>query len=95
MLEIKKLLKITILSSLVFFTMSFFSVLDYICNNNNLGLEIGFPCIYYYRFFVDDNDIRFGWNLKSLMIDIGVIWGCTLLIYVGCKKVNKYTCNKK
>lgn len=71
---IKKIIIGTILSVLIFFSISFVSVLFQINSpihrQTNDHLEIGFPFIYYSQFIVDGPSPNSGWDGKNLILDI-------------------------
>jgi len=87
---VKKLIKGTLLSILIFFSVSFLTVLFQINSPLNrfeerYDLRIGFPFEYYYEFIIDSN-FNYGWNVENLIIDCFLIWGITLIIMMRNKK---------
>ena len=89
---IKDSLKIISISFLVFFSISFLTVINHLTSpiNKTIGyksLEIGFPFKYYEEFMIDCPNPNYGWNLDYLIFDIIL----TLLIVSGIK----YLINKK
>lgn len=88
------LIKSTILAALLFFTVSFLSILfqlapfHYSGPNELYVLEIGFPFTYYQQFFTD-NELHFGWFTNALFLDIAITWCATLLVVAGILKIKK------
>lgn len=85
----KKLIKGTLLSILIFFSISFLTVLFQINSplnriKDNYELKIGFPFEYYHEFWVDCPIPNSEWNVNNLILDIGIVWiltiGITILI---------------
>ncbi len=86
LIDIKILFRSILLSILMFFVVSFLTVLISIINPKvDNSLDIGFPLIYYNRFFISDC-IRFSWNGIYLVFDFIIIWVITLIIYLLLKK---------
>lgn len=87
---INSLIKATILSILIFFSISFVMVLyriSPITMENTYQLEIGFPFIYYEQFQVNGNDfLNSSWNGWNLIIDCLIIWFVTIGLYLKIKK---------
>ncbi len=72
---IKKIILILLFSTLVFFSVSFLTVINHLISpiNKTIGyksLEIGFPLKYYEEFMIDCPNPNFGWNLNNLILDI-------------------------
>ena len=90
MKTITELLKPTILAILIFFSISFLTVLFQINSPLNrvesAELNIGFPLIYYKQFMVDCPIPNSGWNILNLFIDCAIIWILTLIGYKIFKK---------
>ncbi|KFF00446.1 hypothetical protein IX39_07310 [Chryseobacterium formosense] len=61
-----KILKIFVLSILIFSTLSFFSIFDdlaqSIYKNDAPNLDLGFPFTYYELFFVEHPNFNYGWK---------------------------------
>jgi len=81
----KKLIIGTLLSILIFFSISFITVLFQINSplhhmDVSYELRIGFPFEYYHEFMVDCPLPNWGWNVNNLLLDCGLIWGITMLI---------------
>jgi len=81
-----KLLIGTLLSMLVFFTVSFFSVIysikhDFVAYNFHLG----FPFEYYYGFWLKDG-FQFGGNFKNLLLDCLICWVIVAGIYLFARR---------
>ncbi len=85
-----ELLKPTIFAILIFFSISFLTVLFQInspLNRVESGeLNIGFPLIYYNQFMVDCPIPNSGWNVLNLFIDCAIIW---ILTVIGYKIIRK------
>jgi len=83
----KRILKGTILSILIFFSISFITILFQLNSPINRQIDstlnIGFPFIYYTQFFVEPPILNSGWNIKNLILDCLLVWiivnGITLL----------------
>jgi hypothetical protein len=92
-----KILKGTFISILVFFSISFFSVLlqlnSPINRQSNSNLDIGFPFIYYSQFIVDNPIPNSGWKLKFLLIDCLITWLVITGSYLILKKNKKFNLN--
>lgn len=72
---IKKIILSVLLSTLVFFSISFLTVINHLTSpiNRTIGyksLEIGFPFKYYEEFIIDCPNLNYGWNLNNLILDI-------------------------
>ncbi|MCD8436036.1 hypothetical protein LNJ03_12110 [Tenacibaculum dicentrarchi] len=88
---IKTIIKGTALSSLIFFSISFLTVLFQINSplnriDENYELRIGFPFEYYYEFFIDCPIPNSGWNIKNLILNIGLTWTVTMGIILILRK---------
>ncbi|AFM02842.1 hypothetical protein Fleli_0362 [Bernardetia litoralis DSM 6794] len=90
---IKSFFKVTFQSAVLFFTVSFLTVLyDILPNYLNLpkkrayGINIGFPFQYYERFWLDINSPNEDWNLNNLFYDCVLFW---LLMFVFVLFKNK------
>ena len=79
------------LSVLVFFSISFITVLLQLnlpLHRQTDGvLDIGFPMTYYSQFVVD-SFLHTGWNMTSLLVDCLLTWLITVSIY-GVRWKNK------
>jgi hypothetical protein len=87
------LFKITIVSIIVFFSISFISILyqilpfKYHNEFEQYQLEIGFPFIYYSQFFLKGNEFPNSyWNAYNLLLDCVITWVLTIFIYFVYKK---------
>lgn len=84
------ILKGTVLSIMVFFSISFLFVLYQISPmtmGNTYNLEIGFPYRYYEQFQLRGNPfVNSGWNLKNLFWDCLITWVIVCFPYVILKK---------
>ena len=92
----KKITTVTILSILIFFSISFITILcqinplHYYKDNEKYKLYIGFPFKYYNQFFVDESPIpNSGWNLKNLFFDCLITYIAVIGIYFTFKKFKK------
>jgi hypothetical protein len=83
---IRKLTTGTILSTLVFLSVSFLTVLLQINSplhrQTNSEFNIGFPLTYYSQFMADDSIPNAGWNGNSLLLDILITWTITTGTYI-------------
>jgi hypothetical protein len=90
---IKIILKVTLLSSLIFFSISFITVLFQVNSPLNRQIDstlnIGYPFIYYYQFYIDLPIPNSGWNIKNLFIDCLLIWLIVFGIYFWKTKLIK------
>ena len=84
-----QIFKGTILSILVFFSVSFLPFLYKISpltrGEDSYKLDVGFPLKYYGQFQLRGNDfLNSGWNVKNLILDCLIYWivicGCYVLI---------------
>lgn len=87
----RKLIVGTILSVLVFFSISFVTVLTQINSplhriNDNYELKIGFPFEYYHEFMVDSPIPNSGWNVNNLIIDCIIFWILVTGLYLILKR---------
>ena len=84
----RKILIGTVLSILIFFSISFLTVLFQInsplneISNDYYEMEIGFPFVYYREFMVDCPSRNTGWNTKNLILDTGIIWMLTIGVFL-------------
>jgi len=80
----RKILIGTVLSILIFFSISFLTILFQINSplneipNDYYEMEIGFPLVYYREFMVDSPSRNTAWNTKNLILDTGIIWILTI-----------------
>lgn len=83
----------TLLSILVFFSISFLTVLFQIHSpiNRELSndLKIGFPYTYYHEFIVDCPYPNSGWMVNNLSLDCIFTWLIVTIVYVGLQKIKK------
>lgn len=90
---IKKIIIGTILSVLIFFSISFVTVLFQISSpihrQTNGHLDIGFPFIYYSQFMVDGPEPNSGWDGNNLILDILLIWIVATGVYVFLNRETK------
>ena len=75
---INQIIKGTFMSMLVFFSISFLTVLFQINSPLNrikesYELHIGFPLEYYNEFMVDCPTPNSGWDIKNLILNIGIM----------------------
>lgn len=90
----KKIIKGTLLSILIFFSISFLTILPQLNSPINrveemIELEIGFPWIYYYQFTVDCPNIQSGWKGGHLLLDAGLTWIITIMLIVVFEKITE------
>jgi len=85
---LKFLFKVTFQSAILFFAVSFLTVLygilpDWfnLSRENNYQISIGFPFEYYYQFWLDKISPNHGWNLVYLFYDCLLFWVFTFAIY--------------
>jgi len=86
---IKSLLKGTTLSILIFFSVSFVTVIiqkNSVINwtSDNFSFIIGFPFVYYYELWLDYSSPNYSWKLDNLIYDCLIYWslitGLTILL---------------
>mgnify|MGYP007108082580 CR=1 FL=1 len=79
----KRILYEIILSILIFFSISFITILFQLNSPLNRQIDstlnIGFPFVYYNQFLIDPPIPNSGWNVKNLVLDFILVW----LIVVG------------
>ncbi|WP_103068693.1 hypothetical protein [Aquimarina sediminis] len=85
----KKIISVTVVSILIFLSISFLTVLNFVFTSGFPELKIGFPLQYYNRFFTAPDELRFSWNIWNLIIDFLVIWGITAVVYYLSKRIKK------
>ena len=86
-----QILKGTIISTLVFFSISFLPFLYKISpfsRGEDLNkLELGFPLRYYYHFQVRGNDfLNSGWDINNLLLDCLIYWVVVCGYYILIKR---------
>jgi len=83
----------TVLSVLMFFSISFLTVLLQINSplhrQTNSNLDIGFPLTYYSQFIVEGDIANSGWRVSNLIIDILLIWAITTGTYLFIMRKEK------
>lgn len=91
--NIKIILKGTLLSILVFFSISLISIIlqlspfHYFLDMENYQLTIGYPSTYYYQFWVNGNSFpNFRWFIKYLIADCFLTWVFVIVIYFKAKR---------
>jgi hypothetical protein len=65
-----------IISTILFSVISFLTVIFSLLTRNgteNPRVNIGFPLKYYEQFWIDNNDLHHGWNLRNFTIDFIII----------------------
>jgi len=91
----KRIFIYTLTSIMVFFSISFLTVLNDIYSplfslEPARVLSIGFPFSYYSDFQIaDDGSLNAGWNLKNLLADCFLTWLSVLLIAFLSRKYFK------
>jgi hypothetical protein len=87
---IKRIVTGTVLSALIFLSISFVTVLLQINSplhrQTNDNLDIGFPIPYYSQFMVDAPIPNSGWEGKNLVFDIFITWTVVTGIYLFLTK---------
>jgi hypothetical protein len=93
---IKNTLIGTILSILIFFSISFLTVLTqinpfhYYKNEETYQLNIGFPLIYYNQFWLSGSNIpNSGWTVNYLFFDCILTWVIVTGTYIIWLKIKK------
>lgn len=92
---IKKLINYTLLSILIFFSISFLTIFNDIYSPLNTTpvyptLSLGFPFTYYEQFQVNNSPfLNAGWNLKNLLADCFLTWSSVVLTAFLIKKYFK------
>jgi hypothetical protein len=86
----------TILSVLIFFSISFITVLlqlnSPLHRQVDSSLDIGFPFTYYKQFLVDPPIANSGWNIYALLLDCFLTWAIVTGLYLFFKsRMNKQT----
>lgn len=79
---IKKVIYITIIASILFFAISFITVLGDFGTpfwNASLTIDVGFPFTYYEEFYLDYKHL--GWYPHYLLIDAFIIWVLVFVIW--------------
>ena len=88
------LIKGTLLSVLIFFSISFITIVlqlppfqDYDTNK----IKIGFPWQFYYQFCIERCDYRHGWDIVYWFYDCVLTWVITMILYwlISFKKYKK------
>jgi len=88
---IKQIFSGTVLSILIFFSLSFLTILFQINSPSNrmrdyYELKIGFPFQYYYEFMVDCPIPNSGWDINNLILDCIIIWILVTGLYLIVKR---------
>lgn len=80
----------TLLSVLIFFSVSFVTVLTQINSPihryDRFEHEIGFPFTYYHEFMVDCPIPNSGWIIHNLILDCGITWITVTGLYLIIKR---------
>lgn len=89
---LKPILYGTLTSILVFFAVSFLTILPQLHSpfhrlSDGAGLNIGFPFTYYYQFFVDCPAPIVGWKIENLFLDCFITWVVVVLAFFVYQKV--------
>ena len=72
-----------IISTILFSVISFLTVIFSLLTRNgteNPKVNIGFPLKYYEQFWIENNDLHHGWNLRNFTIDFIIILLIVLVI---------------
>lgn len=87
----KRLFKGTLLSILIFFSVSFITVLlqlnSPIHRQPDFTLAIGFPFVYYNQFLVAPPIPNSAWEGTNLMLDCALTWIIVVEFYIWRKKI--------
>ena len=87
---IKKIVLATVLSILMFLSISYITVLIQINSPIHryeyFEHKIGFPFIYYHEFMVDCPIPNSEWNIIKLMLDCGITWIIVTGLYLIIKR---------
>ena len=82
----KKIVIGTLLSILIFFSVSFITVLSQLNSPLNQPLDssmsIGFPFNYYHQFMVSPPTFNSSWNPTNLLLDCFITWLLVVGIYI-------------
>lgn len=85
---VRRLVIGTLLSILVFFAVSFLSILGQIAGPLNghtprVRLDVGWPFTYYQEFWVNGSDsMNCGWDMKNLVLGSALTWVVVTGAYV-------------
>ena len=72
---LKKIFISTICAAIIFFMVSYFSVMISLVNRINLPVtNIGFPFRYYEQFWMGPDDLHYGWSFKYFLLDCLITW---------------------
>lgn len=83
----KRLIRPTVYSILVFATISYTTVmLSLLKSDGDLGMKpvtnIGYPFRYYYQFWLSGSGSpNCGWRIENFIYDALITWGAVLLLY--------------
>lgn len=87
---IKKILLATILSILIFLSISFITVLLQINSPIHryefFEHKIGFPFKYYHEFMLDSPIPNSGWDISNLILDCAITWIVVVGLYLIIKR---------
>jgi len=96
MKSIKKIITASLLSILVFLSISFITVLlrmapfHYYKNGEGIKFTIGFPFKYYTVFFANGNSTpNWGWATSYLVYDCLLTWAVVMVVYLTMMKKRK------
>lgn len=87
---LKFIFKVTFQSAILFFAVSFLTVLYYILpeafnlpkeTQTPYGINIGFPFQYYERFWINEGYPNEGWDVNNLFYDCVLVWLFTFVFY--------------
>lgn len=91
--RLKVFFSATVLSVLVFFSISFVTVLTHILpfhyyrSNESYKLEIGFPFTFYEQFWLNGSNLpNSGWTLNNLFYDCLLTWLVVTGLYYGIQR---------
>jgi hypothetical protein len=79
-------------AAILFCVISFFSVFITLLSRKgtqNPTANIGFPLKYYEQFWLDKNDLHWGWNFKNFIIDAILVLILVILVKAFQTRKNK------
>lgn len=94
-MTIKKLVYISLISALLFFSVSLFTILNYLEMTNEewssikYKIKIGFPFSYYELFWLDCISPNRGWYVKNLVYDVFIFWFITFIGFLMVMRIKE------
>ena len=89
--HLKTIIKGSLLSILVFFSVSFIMILPQLnplSETHGFNIKIGFPFVYYYQFWVGHDFLNWEWKIRNLILDCLITWLTVIGIYHLIEKSN-------